>query len=88
MRTIRRWKNDEEIKTWEMFTFESRYFKKKWQDEKRTERLKIVQKEGEKTKRWGNDETMIYNLIQTIRIAVQAWISLCVTVQSPWLDVE
>ena len=45
MRTIRRWKNDEEIKTWEMSTFESRYFKKIWQDEKMTKRLKIVQKE-------------------------------------------
>ena len=41
----RKMKNDEEIKTWEMSTFESRYFKKIWQDDKMTKRLKIGQKE-------------------------------------------
>ena len=31
---------------------------------------------------------MIHGLMQTIRIAVQAWITLYVTVHPPWLNVE
>ena len=36
----RKMKNDEEIKTWEISKFQSRYFKKIWQDEKMTKKWK------------------------------------------------
>ena len=37
---------------------------------------------------WSSSVTVIHGLMQTIRIAVQAWITLHMTVQPPWLDVE
>ena len=48
MRKIGRCKNVEEIKTWQIFTYESRYFKKIQQGEKRTKGQK---KDKERTNR-------------------------------------
>ena len=59
-----------------------RYDKVKWgqTDEKEDKR-------GQKMK-WWNDEMMIHDFIKTSRVAVQVWITLCVTLQPPWLDIE
>ena len=66
----KRWNNDEndedrkmkyaeERKTWQIFTYESRYIKKIWQGEKRTKRWK---KDKKMTKRWNDDEMMMHSL--------------------------
>ena len=63
MRKIGRCKNGEEIKTWQIFTYESRYFKKIWQW-KEDKAMKKGQKEDKKkTKRRKDDEMMTHSLI-------------------------
>jgi hypothetical protein len=60
MRRIGRWKNVEERKTWQIFTYESRYFKNIWQGEKRT---KWWKKDKKRTKGWKDDEMMMHSLV-------------------------
>ena len=63
MRKIGRCKNVEEIKTSQIFTYESRYFKKdmtRWKEGKMT---KKGQKEDKKMKRWKDDEVMMHSVI-------------------------
>ena len=52
----RKMKNDEETKTREISTFESRYFKKIWQDDKKIKNRTKRGLKDEKMTRWWKDD--------------------------------
>ncbi len=61
IRKIGRWKNVEEIKLWQIFTYESRNFKKDMTKQKEDNMTKNGQKENKKrTKIWKDDEMMTH----------------------------